>query len=683
MDGIPPLAGPHKQDQGKSMTTALKPAAPEDTAQQFQQATLALSELVAQKPEMEKLLGEMVRLCGQALSATAAGVWVTETPDNPELIMEHNLRNLGLMQENRTLPGLVIAVRRTAREGKPLIVPPFFVDNEANDLPVNPSQYELLLTPIRVAAKIAMVLTMAVPATSDGTRHRTQLNFLQRMIASVETAMTQGRLQLMEKDHGKSGKLLQFTHQIHQHLHLQEVAVDVATLVRSMVDAQRATVELYPRLRKKIVAVSNVDSPNRRAAIFEAQRLILDYVRDRHVPVMLDRDAAKQLVSDPALQDAAAAYFTTTAFDAFAAAPIKHDDKIIGVILAEYSTTENAQQHSTELSELARLATTSVTNALQYEAIPFRRSLHALSQLWRKPTASKRCIAYSIIGLLAITASLLCIPCDFALKADCTVQPVVQLNVVAPMDGRIINVRVRAGQHVYALKDKSRLPAGTVISPLVEFDTTDLRASLAEQQGKEAELLVQLKDVQSRGEMSKIGAAQLQLKQIQEQIALLNHQIDQATVYSPFEGTVLTEHPEQKKWASARLGEPLMDVASFSEWVLVVDVSESDVAVVRNALEKAAQTHQDGISVEYIFYPWPDQKYTIKARGLPTLLPASSVTSGKNVFHLQIPVNPSELPPGIAMSGVTGRAKIHVGKEGLLVQWTRGVRRLLEMTAFF
>jgi hypothetical protein len=663
------------------MTTALQPAA-EDTSH-FQQAALALSEFIAQKPEMEKLLGEMVRLCGQALSATGAGVWVTETPDHPELVMEHNLRNLGLMQDNRTLPGLAVAVRRTAREGKPLIVPPFFVDNEANDLPVNPSQYELLLTPIRVAAKIAMVLVMAVPATSNVARHRAHLNFLQRMIASIEASLTQGRLQMMERDHGNSGKLLRFAHQIHQHLHVGEVAVDIANLVRGVVEAQRATVELYPRLRKKVVAVSNVDTPNRRAAIFEAQRLILDYVRDRQVPVTLDRAASRQLVSDPALQDAASAYFSTTAFDAFAAAPIKHEEKIVGTILTEYGTAESAQAHATELSELARLSATSVNNALEYESIPFRRLLHALSLVWRKPTATKRCIAYSIVGIIAIAASLLLIPCDFALKADCTVQPVVQLNVVAPMDGRIINVAVHAGQHVYALKDKARLPAGTVIQPLVEFDSTDLRASLAEEQGKEAELLVQLKDAQSRGEMSKIGAGQLQLKQVQEQIALLNHQIEQATVYSPFEGTVLTEHPEQKKWASARLGEPLMDVASFSDWILVVDVPESDVAVVRNALENAAQTHQDGIEVEYIFYPWPDQKYTIKARGLPTLLPASSIAGGKNVFRLQIPVNPAELPPGIAMSGVTGRAKIHVGKEGLLVQWTRGVRRLLEMTAFF
>ena len=46
--------------------------------------------------------------------------------------------------------------------------------------------------------------------------------------------------------------------------------------------------------------------PNRRAAMFQTQQLVLDYVRDRQVPVMLDRNAAKQLVSDPQLQDAAA-----------------------------------------------------------------------------------------------------------------------------------------------------------------------------------------------------------------------------------------------------------------------------------------------------------------------------------------------------------------------------------------
>jgi hypothetical protein len=113
--------------------------------------------------------------------------------------------------------------------------------------------------------------------------------------------------------------------------------------------------------------------------------------------------------------------------------------------------------------------------------------------------------------------------------------------------------------------------------------------------------------------------------------------------------------------------------ASFSDWTLVVDVPETEVAAVRDALarasERAAKKGRDdlGIEVEYILYPWPEKRYTIRAKGVPTLLPASTQSKNANVFRLQIPVDPAELPPGIAMSGVTGRAKLHVGHKPLAV----------------
>ncbi len=160
-------------------------------------------------------------------------------------------------------------------------------------------------------------------------------------------------------------------------------------------------------------------------------------------------------------------------------------------------------------------------------------------------------------------------------------------------------------------------------------------------------------------------------------------------MYSPIEGTVLTENVEQKRWSTPKKSEPLMDVASFSDWELVVDVPESEVATVRRALERstraaAADGHADqGIPVDYILTPWPDQRYEVHAKGVATLLPASQQSKNANVFRLQVKLDPASLPAGLSMSGFTGRAKIHVGHKPLATQWTRGAMRLLRMTLFF
>jgi hypothetical protein len=597
------------------------------------------------------------------------------------------------MTEGEVAAGVVSGVRRCAREGKPLIVPAFFMETEGGDAPVNPSPMELMFVPMRLHGKVAMVLVMAVPPppVTDGSVHRTYLNFLARMVGSVEQTLTERHLSLMEKDRGTSNKLVRFTDEIHKHLFLSQVTVDIANLARDVLSADRVTVEAYPRVRKRVTAVSNVDEPNKRANLFQVQRLIFDYVRDRHVSVALDREAVKQLVSDPDLQDAASAYFAASNFEAFLAAPVKGDaptDPVLGVIFAEYTTSEAAQEQQALLADVARLSVASVANGIEVESVPLMKAFHAVRDLWRKPASPRRTVGLVLAGLVLIAVAIIAvIPMDFSIKADCQIRPRAQLSIVAPMEGRIEQVYVRAGDHVYPQKRTADL--GDAAKPLMLFDDTDLRTEEARARAHYADVQSQLSEARAKGDMAKIGTLQQQLKQIESDVALLDHKIEQCTVWSPIEGTVLTENVERKQYSTAKASEPLLEVASFKDFELVVDVPESEVATVRGALERsarqaaAANLPDGGIEVDYILYPWPDQKYEVHAAGTATLLPASMQNKSANVFRLQVKLEKENLPPEISMSGVTGKAKIHVGHKPLATQWTRGAMRLLKMTLFF
>ena len=686
------------QAMGSSPPTTGTP----DPAAVFQQAVAALQAVIEGKPDTDRLVAEVVRICGQALNAGGAGVWVTQIPEKPELILEHNLPALQILVEGVPARGVVAGVRRCAREGKPLIVPPFFTDQENTgngfsgvglESPVNPCPLELLFVPMKLHGKVGLVLLMAVPPppAHDTAAHRTYLNFLTRQVGAVEQSLTERHLTLIEKDRGRSNKLVRFAEQVHKHLFLGPVAADISNLARDVLEADRVTVELYPRLKKKVTAVSNVDEPNKRSAVMQVQRLIMDYVRDRQVPVVIDREAAKQLVSDPMLQDAAAAYFLASDFDAFIAAPIKADDPVspvLGAILVEYATTERAQANSTILAEVARLCTGAVNNAMDVESLPLIKPFYVVREIWRKPTATKRRAILSAAAAVLLAILIICvIPFDFSIKADCQIRPMAQLSIVAPVQERIVSIPVRAGEHVYPKSMKQA--AGDAAQPLAVFDSIELQQQRAEEIAKLGDLVVQQKEQQNKGDMSKISALQKQIEQSQSEIARIEHEIDQCTLWSPIEGTVLTEDVEQKQYSTPRQGDPLMEVASFSDWELVVDVPESEVAGVRAALDRAAHRAaidgrpDEGIEVEYILYPWPDTRYSVQARGAATLLPASLQSKNANVFRLQVKLDPKDLPPGIAMSGVTGRAKVHVGTKPLFTQWTRGAIRLLKMTMMF
>lgn len=673
---------------------AHKPAAL-DPADELQRAGAEFQQVIAAKPESDHLLAELVRIASRALRAAGAGVWVTEHPEKPELIIEQHLPALQILVEGVTAKGITTGVRRCAREAKPLIVPPMFTGEDAldaGDSPSNPTPLELMFMPVRLQQKVGMVLMLAVPpaSESDTSRHRAYLNFLAAQIAALEETLAQRHLSLVEKDRGHSNKLMRFAEQVHKHLFLGEVAADVSNLARDVLEAQRVTVEFYPKRKKRITAVSNVDEPSKRSTTAQVQRLIFDYVRDRHVPVAIDREAAKQLASDPALQDAAQAYFLACEFDAFIAAPIKTAEPaspVLGVILAEYSKTESAQANTTLLAEITRLCTGATTNAMDVESLPLIKPYYTIRKFLKK-RSSKRTAALFITVLAALLGMFIfLVPFDHSVKADCQVRPSAQLSIVAPLTERIISVPVRAGEHVYpkGVTGKNGEPA----KPLAVFDSIELVSKRAEAIGKLAQFQVEQKEWEKKGDMGKIASLQNQIEQAQNEIQRIDHEIEQCTVWSPIEGTILTENVEQKQYSTPRQGEELMDVASFSDFELVVDVPESEVADVRAALEKATTraridgTPDRGIEVEYILYPWPDTRYEIRARGVATLLPASQQTKSANVFRLQVKLEPGSLPPGLSMSGVTGRAKVHVGKQALAGQLTRGLTRLLRMTVFF
>jgi hypothetical protein len=231
---------------------------------------------------------------------------------------------------------------------------------------------------------------------------------------------------------------------------------------------------------------------------------------------------------------------------------------------------------------------------------------------------------------------------------------------------------------------------GDKVKPLAIFDSTELVSKREDAKSRLDKLEVDRSTAKTKNdEHAKIGMLDKEINGVKAEIDLLNTQIDQCTVWSPIEGTVLTENIEQKQYSTLRQGEPLMEVASFTDWELVVDVPESEVASVRTALDDATRRanidglSDPGIEVEYILYPWPDTRYSIQARGTSTLLPASQQSKNANVFRLQVKLDATSLPEHIAMSGVTGRAKVHVGHKPLLAQWTRGAIRLLKMTLFF
>ncbi len=147
--------------------------------------------------------------------------------------------------------------------------------------------------------------------------------------------------------------------------------------------------------------------------------------------------------------------------------------------------------------------------------MPLVKTYHAARALLRNPSSTKRKMTLIVAGVALIAVAIIgVIPFDFSIKADCQIRPSAQLSIVAPMEERIIDIPVLAGEHVYSKAQRATL-GDDKVKPLARFDATELIAQCAEAVGKMNELQVALTEAQkneTNGKMAKIGEAQANLR---------------------------------------------------------------------------------------------------------------------------------------------------------------------------
>lgn len=186
---------------------------------------------------------------------------------------------------------------------------------------------------------------------------------------------------------------------------------------------------------------------------------------------------------------------------------------------------------------------------------------------------------------------------------------------------------------------------------LAQLDDTELRLALAgvrgELEAQRAASLVALGDVRLQG--AEVKRANAMIDKLEAHAALLNFQIERATLLASEPGVVLSGEWRERIGVRVELGEPIFEVAPIRQLRAVILVDEADI---------------DRISVgdrgELATRSNPDQMFAFTIR---RIMPVGEPHKGRNVFAVRAAIAEHS---DWMLPGMQGTAKIDSGKAPII-----------------
>lgn len=238
---------------------------------------------------------------------------------------------------------------------------------------------------------------------------------------------------------------------------------------------------------------------------------------------------------------------------------------------------------------------------------------------------------------------------DYRVTASAALEGAIRRTIAAPHNGYIKEAFARAGDTVQE---------GKVVCTL---DERDLRLEKSNLQGQQNQLLKQHQEAMALRDRAKLNIIGAQLDQVIAQINLTENRLARSNIRAPFDGLLVSGDLSQKLGSAVEQGAPLFEIAPLTDYRLILQVNESDIAdvTVGQKGKLALSSLQD------------DFAFTISK-----ITPITTALEGKNCFRVEAGLDQTskKLRPG--MEGV---GKIYIDKRKLISIWTRNLRDWLRL----
>jgi multidrug efflux pump subunit AcrA (membrane-fusion protein) len=397
----------------------------------------------------------------------------------------------------------------------------------------------------------------------------------------------------------------------------REVAAIVANDGRQLLQVDRCSVAFMPYSRARLLAVSGVESVNRRSNQvrcleqltgkvctarepfwFTGQTELPEAIRDVLSEYLLESHA-RMLVVQPLFRPEPIVPATEKKSPA---QPVETRKPFAALIIEQSADARPSPTLRDRLTMLGDHTSAALANAWDQERILFLPLWRLLGR-WLAALRGSRLYASlaATAAVIAVAAALVFVKWPYRVEAKGRLMPTRQQCVFAAVDGEVTTVHVRSGQVV---------SEGT---PLLDMRNEALQREWLEARNRLNELQKQLDTIEfdlksavqtkPRSEITQLegkrGQTRIEINGAREQVRLLTEQIEKLHVKAPRDGVVATFQVEQTlKNRPVQRGELLVDLMDeTSPWRLELEVPDYRMG---HVLRRQKELRRSDLDVEFL-----------------------------------------------------------------------------------
>jgi len=685
-----------------STEQAINPELIEQTKQQIRSLVSEIAQLARQDIGAAEFYGEFLNRVVSALAAVGGAVWTVAEGGGLQLEYQVNLRetHLGENEEDAQRHGRLL--HKVLRSGDGALSAPFSgAGDDADDKSGNPTQFLLVLGPVRVEDEPKGIVEIFQRPSTDVRTQRGYLKFVQQMCELMGDYLRSRQLRQLGSRQTLWNQLESFTRAAHASLEPAQASFTIVNEARRLIGCDRVSVALRKGKKCRIEAISGQDVIDKRSNTIVLLNRLATAVVAAGEPVWYSGDTSNMA---PQVEDALQEYVDESHAKNVAVLPlvkpappaaVGEDEKPpehIGALIVEQIEDSRPRDGMVQrVNVVCEHSSTALANALEHNSL-------FLLPVWRtlgkaRWVLAARTLPKTILVAVAVVAAILAmifVPANFRLQGKGTLQPVIRRDVFASVDGTVTGVKVKHGQMVRK---------GEV---LIELDNNELDIKMTEVQGKLSQVTEDIGSLNRRmhevekpgktdpsrrnapDEMAKFVSEKNQLKQQQisfkAQLEQLQVKHDRLVVRSPIDGQITTWDIENLlEGRTVQPGQMLLNVSDPSgAWELEVLMPEDNMGYIARAQKELAKKNLD---TTYILANDPAHRH----EGTINDVHMQAEVRGEegNTVKLFVAIDKNDLTEEQLSQGAGVMARVYCGKRALGFVWFHDLLEFVHSRVLF
>jgi len=626
-------------------------------------------------------LGKVV----QALAAVGGAVWKAGEGGGPEVQAQLNFQEgrLGATQEDLIRHRRLI--QHSFRSGEASLVQPH--SGGADENGVNPSDYLLVLGPVKVGDETQHVVEIFQRPNPSTRTQRGYLRFLSQMCEVAANYLKNRQLQSFTDRQSLWSQLEQFTRAAHVSLEPSEVAYTIANEGRRLIQCDRVSVAIRQGNKCVIKAISGQDTFDARSNTVVLLSQLATAVVRAGEPVWY---AGETKDMAPEIEQAVEGYVDESHTKQLAVIPLSRplsptadkDARIqrpVGALIVEQIEDTRARDGFLQrVNVVSEHSATALANATEYHEL-------FLMPVWRTIGKSRvlveaRNLPKTILGLCVaavLVLALTFVPYQFNIHSPGRLQPIQRREVFAKVDG-ILPTRipettahgkeVKAGQLLLQLDNSDLMNQRQEL--VGKFEASRASWTSIRQQLTENRKLTEQEKNRLVGQLAELEET---MRSVESQLLIINDKITRTEVVSPIDGEITTWDVDVLlRGRPVRTGQVLLNVANAKgPWELELQMPEDRMGY----LSIARADIRPDLDVTFHLATDPSRQYKGKIREVH--LTAEVHGEEGNTVLVKVEIDQKHLPQPLR-PGADVSAKVHCGHRALgfvmfhdLINWFR------------